>query len=85
LVVSGAIQLIRDSYPSVIRVVIRGDKEDNAVLCTNQQTYELKQGEVSNAMLLIPELNLGQTVQTDGDASVKYREVFYGEYHSKGQ
>lgn len=56
-------------------MVIRGDKEDNAVLCTSQQTYEVKQGEVSNAMLLLPELKLGPDLQATGDTKVDYREV----------
>lgn len=56
-------------------VVIRGDKEDNAVLCTSKQTYEIKQGEISNAMLLLPELRLGPELPSAGEPTIDYREV----------
>ncbi|XP_060593222.1 sister chromatid cohesion protein DCC1-like [Ruditapes philippinarum] len=57
------------------KVVIRGDKEDSAVLCTNTQTYDIKEGEVSNAMLLLTDLNYGNSLESTGDAQVEYREV----------
>ena len=57
------------------RVVIRGDKEDNAVLCTKTQTFEIKEGEISNSMLIIPGLELGPSLQATGHPTVKYREV----------
>ena len=38
------------------RVVLRGDKDENAVLCTNNSTYDLRIGETSNSLLLCPSL-----------------------------
>lgn len=38
------------------RVVLRGDKDENAVLCTNSTTYDLRIGETSNSLLLCPSL-----------------------------
>ncbi|CAH1774948.1 unnamed protein product [Owenia fusiformis] len=35
-------------------LVIRGDESDCAVICTNNKTYELKEAEISNSLLLIP-------------------------------
>ena len=57
------------------RVVIRGDKEDCAVLCTESQTYDIKQGEVSNTMLLLPELQFGTDVKDECSPEVKHRQV----------
>lgn len=45
------------------------------MLCTDRQTYDLKQGEISNAMLLLPELSLGKDLDVNVDTSVEYREV----------
>lgn len=57
-------------------MVIRGEKEDNAVLCTNTQTYDIKEGEVSNAMLLLTDLDHGNGIEDTGDPQVEYREVY---------
>ncbi|XP_045159558.1 sister chromatid cohesion protein DCC1-like [Mercenaria mercenaria] len=57
------------------KVVIRGDKEDSAVLCTDEHTYDIKEGEVSNAMLLLTDLTLGNDLEAAGDPQVEYREV----------
>lgn len=39
------------------RVVLRGERDDNAVLCTKDTTFELKVAETSNTLLLMPSLN----------------------------
>ncbi|KAL4236383.1 Sister chromatid cohesion protein DCC1 [Mactra antiquata] len=57
------------------RVVIRGDKEDNAVLCTDDNTYDIKQGEISNAMLLLPEMTLGKDLDSNSETNIERREV----------
>lgn len=62
-------------YIFFFRVVIRGDKEDHAVLCTETQTYDIKQGEVSNTMLLLPDLEFSADVKKDSSPDVKYRQV----------
>ncbi|XP_063402344.1 sister chromatid cohesion protein DCC1-like isoform X1 [Mytilus trossulus] len=46
-------------------LVIRGDKDDMAVLCTKDKTYDIKEAEISNSMLIIPQLKTGQDL--DGD------------------
>ena len=40
-----------------LRVVLRGDRDDNAVLCTKDTTFELKVAETSNTLLLTPSLS----------------------------
>ena len=39
------------------RVVLRGDRDDNAVVCTKDTTFELKVAETSNTLLLTPSLS----------------------------
>lgn len=38
------------------RVVIRGEQGENAVLCTEGATYDLRTADTSNALLLVPSL-----------------------------
>lgn len=40
----------------MLRITIRGDADDDTVLCTKNQTYEVKAAETSNALLLLPNL-----------------------------
>ncbi|KAG8177733.1 hypothetical protein JTE90_026575 [Oedothorax gibbosus] len=44
-------------------LIIRGDLEDPAVLCTNKTTYELKEAETSNSLLLMPEMQWPENCQ----------------------
>ncbi|XP_011173610.2 sister chromatid cohesion protein DCC1 [Solenopsis invicta] len=41
-------------------VSFRGNKHDNATLCTQTRTYEIREAEISNSWLLIPNLKLGK-------------------------
>lgn len=36
-------------------VTIRGDHQDEAVLCTDKETYDLKIADTSNSLLLVPD------------------------------
>lgn len=38
------------------RLVIRGDSNDDAVLCTKDKTFELRAADTSNMLLLTPSL-----------------------------
>ena len=38
------------------RVVIKGEPNDDAVLCTDDMTFELRTAETSNALLVVPHL-----------------------------
>lgn len=68
---SGVLQALENGE----NVVIRGDKEDSAVLCTGSQTYDIKQGEISNTMLVLPELAFGSDLGASGKPTVQYRQV----------
>jgi sister chromatid cohesion protein DCC1 len=37
-------------------LIFRGTKDENAVLCTHNQTYDVKEAETSNSLLLLPDL-----------------------------
>lgn len=37
-------------------LVFRGTKDENAVLCTRSRTYDVKEAETSNSLLLLPDL-----------------------------
>lgn len=41
----------------ICSVVFKGDPSESAVLCTNTKTYDVKEAETSNSILLIPELS----------------------------
>lgn len=57
------------------RLVIRGDKNEPAVLCTEDRTYEIREAETSNSLLLMPQLSLACAIATDDGLSVTTRQV----------
>ncbi|XP_011690982.1 PREDICTED: sister chromatid cohesion protein DCC1 [Wasmannia auropunctata] len=48
-------------------ISFRGNKHDHAVLCTQTRTYEVREAEISNSWLLVPNLKLGKA--TGGEAA----------------
>lgn len=50
-----------------------GGLNEKVVLCTNDQTYEVKEAGISNSLLLIPELKLGQSTSKSPLKSPKNR------------
>ncbi|XP_033736716.1 sister chromatid cohesion protein DCC1-like [Pecten maximus] len=56
-------------------LVIRGEKTEGAVLCTAGKTYDIKEAEISNCMLLLPEMVLSQDLPDKGEQVVNYRQV----------
>lgn len=42
----------------ICSVAIRGDHQDEAVLCTDKATFDLKVAETSNSLLLVPHCSL---------------------------
>ncbi|XP_023942598.2 sister chromatid cohesion protein DCC1 [Bicyclus anynana] len=38
------------------QLIFKGDPDENAVLCTSSKTYDIKEAETSNSLLLVPEL-----------------------------
>ncbi|KAG8332275.1 Sister chromatid cohesion protein DCC1 [Homalodisca vitripennis] len=49
------------------KVVFRGARDDKAVLCTEDKTFEVKEAETSNSLLLLPELKLAEDCKGDDE------------------
>ncbi|XP_058790089.1 sister chromatid cohesion protein DCC1 [Phymastichus coffea] len=47
-------------------ISFRGEPEEEAVLCTSNRTYEVKEAETSNTCLLVPKLKLKDEVFVEG-------------------
>ncbi|XP_049789210.1 sister chromatid cohesion protein DCC1 isoform X2 [Schistocerca nitens] len=46
-------------------LVLRGGKEESAVLCTQNKTFEIKEAETSNSMLLLPGISWSHDADID--------------------
>lgn len=57
------------------KVVIRGNTDDMAVLCTQTTTFEIKEAEISNSMLITPQLDIGEDVDDSGPQNTKVSKV----------
>lgn len=56
-------------------MVIRGNTDDMAVLCTQTNTFEIKEAEISNSMLITPHLDIGEDVDDSGPQNTKVSKV----------
>ncbi|KAK2562299.1 Sister chromatid cohesion protein DCC1 [Acropora cervicornis] len=57
-------------------VTIRGDHQDEAVLCTDKETYDLKVADTSNSLLLVPDCVLPKDEAFKSEVSpLVFREV----------
>ena len=52
------------------RVVIRGDPQEEAVLCTEKKSYELRVADTSNALLVTPTLSFPTDPSTSTHSSI---------------
>lgn len=46
-----------------------------AVLCTSSATFEIKEAEISNSMLITPQLAIGQDVEDSGTQNIQVAKV----------
>ena len=51
-------------------LTIRGEGEDEAVLCTKNKTYEIKAADTSNCLLLLPSVQTPKTHDFSGEVEV---------------
>jgi hypothetical protein len=51
------------------RLVFRGEANDHAVLCTDCSTFEIKEAETSNSLLIFEELSFPEQAQKRGNSS----------------
>uniref|UniRef100_A0A1B6HDZ0 Sister chromatid cohesion protein DCC1 n=1 Tax=Homalodisca liturata TaxID=320908 RepID=A0A1B6HDZ0_9HEMI len=65
------------------KVVFRGARDDKAVLCTEDKTFEVKEAETSNSLLLLPELKLAEDCKGDDEdvRQLEEREIV-GVFHT---
>ena len=56
-------------------IIIRGDKTESAVLCTQDKTYDMKEQETSNLLLLVPEMKAGPDLIEEGSTHVVDKSV----------
>jgi len=54
---------------------ICGDSDDNVVICTQDQTFDLKAADTSNALLLVPELKTPLQKNLPSEVSLEERSV----------
>lgn len=57
------------------RVEIRGDPADSAVLVTDTLTFDLKEAETSNSLLLLPDLSMGPDLPESAENQIINRQV----------
>ncbi|CAL1677615.1 unnamed protein product [Lasius platythorax] len=69
-------------------VSFRGNKSDDAILCTKTRTYEIKEAEISNSWLLVPNLKLSKATSA-GDVTERtverqnIKKIFTSYYEAK--
>ena len=56
-------------------LTIRGDETENAVMCSRDKTYDIKEAETSNSLLLVPSIVLPETISKSGSRSISCSSV----------
>lgn len=55
--------------------VLRGDPEDGAVFCTKGKTYEVREAETSNSLVLVPQLSFADSLEKSGERKIQNSQV----------
>jgi len=64
------------------RLVIRGSETDSAVLCTANETFEIKEAETSNSLLILPHCSITTSeLDASNEPSSVCRQVRMPNYH----
>ncbi|CAB4032442.1 Sister chromatid cohesion DCC1, partial [Paramuricea clavata] len=66
---------VLDSFQNKESVVIRGELQDDAVLCTEKETFDLKLADTSNTMLLAPNTLLPEMPEFKSSESIRESEI----------
>ena len=57
--------------------MFRGQKTDKAVLCTKNKTFDIKEAETSNSLLIIPKLKFAEDISSElAERDIEDKEVF---------
>lgn len=69
-------QIMYFLFPFPCSLVIRGDKDEQAVLCSKDKTYDLKIADTSNMLLFIPGCKTPDQLKTEKtDRNIIHTEV----------
>ncbi|KOC69042.1 Sister chromatid cohesion protein DCC1, partial [Habropoda laboriosa] len=63
-------------------LTFQGNKEDTVVLCTKNQTYDIKEAETSNSCMLVPNLNLFEQTKVDANDRIVKAYNISGVFHT---
>ena len=56
-------------------LTIRGQESENAVICSKDKTYDIKEAETSNSLLLVPQIVLPGSISKSGSRSLSFSSV----------
>ena len=56
-------------------LTIRGGEEENAVICSREKTYDMKEAETSNSLMLVPQIVLPDAITTPGSRTLSFSSV----------
>ena len=56
-------------------LTIRGEETENAVMCSRDKTYDIKEAETSNSLLLVPSIVLPEAVSKSSSRSLSSSSV----------
>ena len=62
-------------------LTIRGDEIENAVMCSRDKTYDIKEAETSNSLLLVPSIVFPDTISKSSGRSLSCSSVL-GIFHN---
>ncbi|CAL4087589.1 unnamed protein product [Meganyctiphanes norvegica] len=57
------------------RIVLRGEEDDAVVMCTKGKTYEVREAEISNSLVMIPNMKLPDDIDKNTDMSLHNCQV----------
>ena len=66
---------VLDSFQNGESIVIRGELQDEAVLCTEKETFDLKLADTSNTLLLTPNTLLPKTPEFECSERIRENEI----------
>ena len=59
-------------------LVLKGQPDDNVVLCTDDKTYEIKEAETSNSLLILDRLQFPKDISSeDSERNLTKRFVIF--------
>jgi len=56
-------------------LTFRGREDDSVVLCAQDKTYDIKEAETSNSLFLVPQLDVLDSIQNEGERTLAYKTV----------